>query len=375
MADFDKINIDSASYNVKDTKAREDLAAEIQNRTSADQTLQKNINDVTQNLESEVSEREQADANLQNQITGNANALSKIPAFNAYSKGSVLIVGDSFAGTWQGFESGSWANRFIQKLGNPTHYIYSYGGCGFTAGDNSNQRNFAQNIAQDVYPALQSVANAITLVVIQGGVNDYNQTEGTEQQNTRQCIENIKSYFPNAKIVGLTNLSLTKMYRTTMLGINKAFAEAGVPNLVYGNYYTLGATEYFADDELHPNDAGHSYIASICYAMLMGGTMVPNRHGLFVPDTGGGLIYQIFGDKLEIYGYANITATDKTHTIGTISTYLAPKNYTAIPVYADSGLAYLVLQTNGTMEYYSPNAIPSGFGNVRVNCTILLDDQ
>ena len=378
MADFDKVNIDSASYNVKDTKAREDLAAEIQNRTSADQTLQGDITAVSQALQVETSAREQADANLQNQITGNTNALSKIPPFNAYSKGSVLIVGDSFAGDWQGFSGGSWADRFIELLGNPTKYIYSFGGCGFVAGDNTNHRNFANNITQVVVPALQSVASDITLIVIQGGVNDGEQDIDAEQNNVLLALNNLKSAYPNAKILGLTNLSYQKMYETTMIGINQGFAKAGVANLALGNYYTLGASEFFASDNIHPNDDGHSYISTIALQLLMGGTMIPQRMGFFIsdPSGSGGLICQIMGDRLEMHGSINVTETTQTHTIGTLPNQnLAPIRYTAIPVYADSGLAYLTIDTNGQVQLYSPQAIPSGFGNVRFNFSLLLCDR
>lgn len=55
MADFDKINIGSASYNVKDTQAREDLAAEISSREQADTALGEQIATETNNRESAIN--------------------------------------------------------------------------------------------------------------------------------------------------------------------------------------------------------------------------------------------------------------------------------------------------------------------------------
>lgn len=67
MADFDKINIDSASYNVKDTQAREDLAAETTAREQADTQL-------GQEISAETTAREQADTQLGQQIEAEQQA-------------------------------------------------------------------------------------------------------------------------------------------------------------------------------------------------------------------------------------------------------------------------------------------------------------
>lgn len=88
MADFDKINIDSASYNVKDTQAREDLAAEISAREQAYTQLQNNIDaeegareqadaQLQTNINAEKLAREQADARLQNNINAKLSVAPK----------------------------------------------------------------------------------------------------------------------------------------------------------------------------------------------------------------------------------------------------------------------------------------------------------
>lgn len=67
MADFDKINIDSVSYNVKDTQAREDLAAETSAREQADTQL-------GQQIAAEATARQQADTQLGQQISEETTA-------------------------------------------------------------------------------------------------------------------------------------------------------------------------------------------------------------------------------------------------------------------------------------------------------------
>lgn len=87
MADFDKINIDSASYNVKDTRAREDLAAETSARQQADAQLEQQIAaeatarqqadaQLGQQIAQEKSDREQADTQLQQAIENVSASLS-----------------------------------------------------------------------------------------------------------------------------------------------------------------------------------------------------------------------------------------------------------------------------------------------------------
>lgn len=66
--------------NTKVTNNTSAIGTETTNRTSADETLQSNIDTVSSNLSNEISNRQNADTNLQTQITTNAtNIASKVP--------------------------------------------------------------------------------------------------------------------------------------------------------------------------------------------------------------------------------------------------------------------------------------------------------
>lgn len=68
MADFDKINIDSASYNVKDTQAREDLAAEASARKQADTQLEQQITQQGHSIAQQIAQQGQQIAQQGQQI-------------------------------------------------------------------------------------------------------------------------------------------------------------------------------------------------------------------------------------------------------------------------------------------------------------------
>lgn len=67
MADFDKINIEAVSYNVKDSFARQQIGKEVTNRENADNQLQTAIG-------AETTARENADTQLQTAIGAEATA-------------------------------------------------------------------------------------------------------------------------------------------------------------------------------------------------------------------------------------------------------------------------------------------------------------
>lgn len=62
--DFDKINIDSVSYNVKDTTARQQIGNETTARKQADSQLSQQIENVSTSVQEEANAREQADSQI-----------------------------------------------------------------------------------------------------------------------------------------------------------------------------------------------------------------------------------------------------------------------------------------------------------------------
>lgn len=73
MADFDKINIDAVSYNVKDSTARQQISSETTAREQADTQLSQQIGNVSTSVQEETNAREQADSQLSQQINALTN--------------------------------------------------------------------------------------------------------------------------------------------------------------------------------------------------------------------------------------------------------------------------------------------------------------
>ncbi len=98
MADFDKINIDDASYNVRDATARQQISAEITDREHADTMLSQKIGKETtarehadtllsQQISEETTAREQAVAGLTEQFSEITAALYKTTVLQYGAKG------------------------------------------------------------------------------------------------------------------------------------------------------------------------------------------------------------------------------------------------------------------------------------------------
>lgn len=262
----------------------------------------------------------------------------------------VLVIGDSFSGDWyEGYKS--WYHKFGELCGAETIKAYSYGGSGFVAAGIENV-NFADAFTDKVVPNEPNIKD-YTLVIVQGGLNDYNQTTDDEKAGVKRLLEKIKTYCPNATIAGLTSISLFQPFRTALFGINDGFSEMGVINTVDGVYWMLGNTSLFADDNLHPNEAGMNFIASAFYNFLCSGSPIPSHTGGFVGGLGGGVIWQMFPGFLQVFAFGNSTATDDTQDIGNIGEWLKPNNYLALPAYSDSGaLTFLTFDTDGNFKIF-----------------------
>lgn len=294
------------------------------------------------------------------------------------SKGRIIIMGDSFAGDWQGFAQKSYADRLCALLGADAYNIFSFGGGGFIAGDNENNRNFLENYKQVVEPAINSVKDEITVFIIQGGLNDGKQNFDTMKNAVTNFLTYVQSSIPDAVILGVTNLGLTKQYHDTVLGINGGFNNAGVRNTPTAYSWLLGRNPLFASDNIHPNDDGHTAIARMIYAWMYGAEIKADDFGYFISGAGGGLTVTPMAETLNIRGYGTyntpLTAGSQV-TVGGINTNLAPANYSVYPIYTDGGLAYLVLESTGAIKLYSPDEKTNGFGSWRVDVTIPLLDK
>ena len=280
MADFDKINIDAVSYNVKDTTARQQIGDEIAARQQADTQLQQAIateqtareQAITaeqtareQAITAEQTAREQADAKLQNDIDG----LHSIARPKKY-----LFVGDSYSmGEGAGVSPGmGWAQKVPQILGlvSGDYYTACQGGYGF-----SRVGYKYADLVSSVLPTIPAPAE-ITDIYVFGGYNDNNYSGSTITADIASFAGLCKTKFPNAVVhVGMIAWSPDRQVRANIANnVLPAYAACGESDCAYlpGCEQIMHNYTLFSSDNIHPNDAGYQLLAGAITSVIKTGT-------------------------------------------------------------------------------------------------------
>lgn len=279
MADFDKMNIDAASYNVKDTTARQQIADEIAARKQADTQLQQAITAeqttrkqaITaeqtarkQAIAAEQNAREQADKKLQNDI----DKLHDVARPKKY-----LFVGDSYSmGEGAGVSPGmGWAQKVPQILGLATsdYYKACQGGYGFSRVG----YKFA-DLVTSVLPTIPAPAE-ITDIYVFGGYNDNNYSSNTITADIASFAGLCKTNFPNAVVhIGMIAWSPDRQVRANIANnVLPAYAACGESDCAYlpGCEQIMHNYTLFSSDNIHPNDAGYQLLAGAIVSAIKTG--------------------------------------------------------------------------------------------------------
>ena len=226
-----------------------------------------------------------------------------------YSFNNVLILGDSFAGNWySGYQSYAYLLKDLLKIN--TLHVYSIGGAGFMG--KGTLEPFTEVTFQEYLDAayeseMKSFSNDVSLVIIQGGGNDYKQEYNAETAAVKNLLADIKIKFPNADIYGVSGFWLHNMFLDTKSGIIRGFNESGVPLFPNCFYTFINHTDYFNGDKLHPNKLGMEIMAKAIANNLMFGSDYDCNQSGFISAPGGGFVWQATNDGL-LRGYVETTA-------------------------------------------------------------------
>lgn len=309
--------------------------------------------------------------NIKDAVARNTASKALNRTGNGVDFSKTVIIGDSFAGDSFGYSP--WSHVFRDMIDGECN-IFSFGGSGFVATGLRN-KSFADGWTDVVVPGVTNIGN-VTCVIVQGGVNDYNQTTDAEKAGVARLLTKIKESCPKARIFGITNTMLFQPYRTTWFGIQQGFANAGVPNTVNGWCWMLNRRELFGDDELHPNENGMVWLAHAIYNFITAGVETPEYSGGFIGGLGGGIMYTIVNGALQFFGYGNSTSTENSQDIGTIGNFLKPSQYIAIPCYTDGGTAsWVSIDTTGKVGIYKKDTTSAIIGKWRVIATVPITMQ
>ena len=268
----------------------------------------------------------------------------------------MVIIGDSFAGTWyDGYKS--YAYLLKDLLDIETLHVYSIGGAGFLAkGALAPYSNvtYKEYLDSAYETEMSAFANDVTLVIVQGGGNDYKQEYGAERTAVKNLITDIKSKFKNADVYGVSGFWLHNMFSDTKNGIINGFNESGTPLFEHSFYTFINHSEYFVTDKLHPNALGMAIMANAISNNILYGITYDCNQGGFIPSEGGGFVWQITSDGM-LRGYV---VTTKTDIVCDIPKTLQPTENDVFGfAYTASGAFVALWYNNGQLKVYAPTGV------------------
>lgn len=178
----------------------------------------------------------------------------------------LLIVGDSYtAGVGADQPEQGWANLVAGQLGYPTN-IDGVPGTGFAwgGGEQDEQGREYEVRLREIAANPAFVPN---MLILQGGQNDALVPDPDEvEAATAQTIEAARRFWPGVQVVVL-GPSAPQPVAEELRGANSAVragaAAAGAPfvNALEAGWFTSANSPDFDFDSIHPNTAGHAYIA------------------------------------------------------------------------------------------------------------------
>lgn len=253
----------------------------------------------------------------------------------------VIVIGDSFtAGDGVSYK---WYQLVKDLIVIPQLEVFAYGGVGFINKATSEQVTFKEAIQNLILPSIDK-PDEVTLVILQGGLNDAVQKYEDEKNAVGETLYVAKTAFPNAKVVGLTSLNYDVMDSNTLLGINDGFMEQDCYNTVNGNAWLALGDNLVGGDNKHPNQNGHKYIAKMFCNWLFNGDARPYRKKVF-GDENNKVVFTVNNDVVSMCGTGNFNGLNRNDNYYKLfdlpdgGIYWA--NDQKFPIYTDVGLSYL----------------------------------
>ncbi len=178
----------------------------------------------------------------------------------------LLIVGDSYtAGVGADQPDQGWANLVAGQLGYPAN-IDGVPGTGFAwgGGEQDEQGREYEVRLREIAANPAFVPN---LLILQGGQNDALVTDPNEvEAATAQTIEAARRFWPGVQVVVLGPSApqpAAEELRDANSAVRAGAAVASAPfvNALDAGWFTSANSPDFNFDGIHPNTAGHAYIA------------------------------------------------------------------------------------------------------------------
>ena len=302
------------------------------------------------------------------------NGTSNLARKHGFNTKNVVIIGDSFAGAWySGYTSYAYLLKDLLKI--DTLHVYSIGGAGYLGKGTLapySDVTFQEYLDSAFNSEMSAYANDVTMVIIQGGGNDYKQEYNAERTAVKNLITDAKNKFPNADVYGVSGFWLHNMFSDTKNGIINGYNESGAPLFEHGFYTFINHSEYFANDKLHPNALGMTIMANAIANNILYGVTYDCNQGGFIPSEGGGFVWQITSDGM-LRGYA---VTTKTDIVCDIPKTLQPTENDVFGfAYTGSGAFVALWYNNGQLKVYAPSGVTPAETKGSINWMLNANDN
>ncbi|MCI1635216.1 SGNH/GDSL hydrolase family protein [Bifidobacterium sp.] len=204
-------------------------------------------------------------------LTAIKNLRERVDAVDFVTNDVCVVIGDSIAVGLNVEPTKRWTSLFCSEMGL-TEKNYAVSGTGYL-----NKIPFANQIDQAIDDT--SFDNdRVGLVIVSGGINDVSTNDITLEASKDFGV--IRMEFPVAKLMVVPCLVCNKYNDQTVIqktGVNemicRAAAQNGADFVAKGAMTWLVGTDSMAQqDNLHPNEMGHRFIASNIESLYNGGT-------------------------------------------------------------------------------------------------------
>ena len=222
----------------------------------------------------------------------NINVLTN--PYDYFKNYNAVFIGDSYAyGTGASDHLSGDTKRFTSilcSLLQANEFNFAVGSTGFCdPGSGGQNAPFPTQVSNAIAGMTNQQIADTHLVVIAGGVNDFNEGSTYGYSDMRAACATAcaraESGFPNAWIVVVPMLFKGAGANPRLLNFEDALvAGANGDNTHYRTVvirgawtWNFGMASHFNNDALHPNDVGHKLIAARIYERILGGYSYENR--------------------------------------------------------------------------------------------------
>ena len=397
-AQVEQYRTEVRTFDSRITANAQGIAANTENIAANTQAIAANTENIAANTQAIADNAEDISANTQ-AIGTLENYINSAAGIYGYFKNhNVVIIGDSYAyGTGASDHLSGDTKRFSSLLCSKlqaTEFNFAVGSTGFCdPGSGGQNAPFKTQVLTAANSMTAEQRRNTHLVVIAGGVNDYNEgstySSSAMQAGAHDAAQNAAGNFPNALILVVPMLFKGADANPRLLNFENSLINGiGGPQSVARTVFIRGAwtwnfgmSSHYANDNLHPNDLGHQTIASEIYSHIMGGSAYENRlcfidwESGFSSNVNNGGYLQFYNGMITANGMivsGSVNSGDTTK-IGSISTGCAiplvnvfaivskSNRQGGIAIITDSGNLYVHATENITDFYIAPfNYLPEG---------------